>query len=142
MQAFRMYQTIRFNRPIDEDKDYISAGGYEIVVQDNDGNDKTIQFDFYDFEGSIDEENPCVFNVMQKDPDYETFPDLDILTKEMLENIIQVNEWYIGLDYDDEGEELIPEEITDVCFVFPYDDREEIYMDEALCESIEITTGE
>ena len=142
MQAFRMYQTIRFNRPIDEDKDYISAGGYEIVVQDNDGNDKTIQFDFYDFEGSIDEENPCVLNVMQKDPDYETFPDLVILTREMLENIIQVNEWYIGLDYDDEGEELIPEEITDVCFVFPYDDWEEIYMDEALCESIEITTGE
>lgn len=112
MQAFRMYQTIRFNRPIDKNKDHISPGGYEIVVKDNDGNDKTIRFDFYEYEGSIDEEDPCVLNVMQKEPDYETFPDLDILTKEMLENITQVKEWYIGLDYEDEDEELIPEEIT------------------------------
>ena len=125
MQAFRMYQTIRFNRPIGKNKDYISPGGYEIVVKDNDGNDRPIQFDFEDYEGSIDEEDPCVLNVMQKNPDYDTYPNLSALTREMLENIIQVKEWYIGLDYDEE-EDLIPEEITDVCFVFPYHDWDEI----------------
>jgi len=78
---------------------------------------------------------------MQKNPDYDAYPDLSVFTKEMLANIVQVKEWHIGPDYD-EGEDLIPEEITDVCFVFPYDDWDEISMDEAFCKSIEITTGE
>ena len=30
--TFRLYQTIRFNRPIDREKDHISPGGYELVM--------------------------------------------------------------------------------------------------------------
>ena len=140
MLTFRMYQTIRFNRPLkkDDDAEYICPGGYEISVKDEDGNDRHVQFDFEDFEGNIDEKDPRLLHVMQKNPDYDTFPDLKSLTKEMLRNVTAVGEWYIHLEGD---EPFSVEEVTDVTFVFPYDDWEEIPMDESVRKSIQVTTN-
>ena len=52
--TFRLYQSIKFNRPVDKEKDVISPGGYEIKVKDKNGNIKSIAFDFEDYEGGID----------------------------------------------------------------------------------------
>ena len=103
--TFRLYQIVKFNRPIDKVKDYISPGGYTFKVKDRKGKVHTISFDFCESEGHI-EDSPKLFHCMQKEPDYESFKDLDILDEYMLQNIISVEEWFIftGDPEDIEGD--------------------------------------
>lgn len=35
--TFRLYQNIRFNHPVDKEKDYISPGGYELEMEKESG---------------------------------------------------------------------------------------------------------
>lgn len=87
--TFRMYADILFNRPIDQ-KDYISPGGYTMTM---DG--KKVEFDFDDFEGSIDKYNPCILHSMQKNPSYSEFDDLKNLTKRMMVKTENINEFFV-----------------------------------------------
>ncbi len=118
--TFRLYQSIKFNRPIDRKKDWISPGGYEIKVKDKSGNIKSISFDFEDYAGAIDEDDPTVTHCMQKNPDYACFEDLKILNEYMLRNIVSIEEWFIFTgepdDVKDGEEPLIPVEIMEPVF--------------------------
>lgn len=66
--TFRLYQTIRFNRPIDREKDHILPGRYELVIKDKDGTEKSIQFDFDDSEGGVDEKRPVPGHLYAEEP--------------------------------------------------------------------------
>lgn len=110
--TFRMYSKIKFNRPINRDTDCVSPGGYEFVM-----NGKTVAFDFEDFEGSISKDDPTVLEVMQKNPDYDTFPDLNSVTVEDLENVEKIEEFYVYTGEDDEpGSDLAPVSLLELWF--------------------------
>lgn len=111
--TFRLYQSIRFNRPVDKDRDYISPGGYEVTMQCEDGTEKSVQFDFEESQGGVSGKDPCVVEMMQKNPDLEAFEDLLTVTEYMLRHITSVEEWYIytGEPDEQEGGPLIPVEI-------------------------------
>ena len=111
---FRMYFTIRFNRPVDRERDYISPGGYELVM-----NGKTCHFDMLDSYMFVDEENPCLLYVEQRNPDYAEFECLKEMTFEDLSKPEKIEEFYIYTDTEGEGSEddfLTPVEITELCF--------------------------
>lgn len=116
--TFRLYQGIKFNRPINKDEDYISPGGYELKMQDEDGSIVTVQFDFDDFEGGINKDDPTILDAMQKNPSYSEFPDLDTVTQYMLEHVVEVVEWFIYTgEPDEQGDNpLTPVEIVDPVF--------------------------
>lgn len=112
--TFRLYQSIRFNRPVVKEQDTVSPGGYEFVMKDEDGTEKTVEFDFEDYEGSIDKDNPCIVHCVQKNPDYAEFEDIQTLTEHMLRNIVEVTEWFIFTGEPGEQDNpLIPMEILD-----------------------------
>lgn len=114
--TFRLYQTIKFNRPVDKDKDCVSPGGYELKMKDEDGTVKTVQFDFEDYEGGIDEKDPTIVHCMQKNPDYNTFEDLNTVTEDMLRNVTEAVEWFIYTGEPGDENPLYPVEITDILF--------------------------
>lgn len=113
--TFRLYQSIRFNRPINKKEDYISPGGYEVTMKDKDGKEKDVQFDFEDYEGSIDDKDPTILHCMQKNPDMNAFEDLETVTEHMLRNITKVTEWFVYTGEPDEVKDnpLIPVEVID-----------------------------
>lgn len=120
MTTFRMLATIEFNRAIDKEKDYISPGGYEMAMKG-----ETITFDFENYAGNIDNENPCLFHYEQRNPDYDTFEDLNLVTEEMLNSVEAIKEFFV---YTGESEEsdLKVVAIKELSFVLPYDDYKEI----------------
>ena len=107
---FRMCADIKFNRPINAEKDYISPGGYEIKT-----NGKTVQFDFEDYEGSVSKEDARVLSSLQKNPDFASFDDLKSLTEDDLRNISEIVDFYVYTGEDDESD-LEPVEIINVSF--------------------------
>ncbi len=111
--TFRLYQSIRFNRPVNKEKDIVSPGGYELKMKDEDGTEKTVKFDFEDYEGSVEDDDPCIVTCVQKNPDYVTFKDLDKVTKHMLCNVTEAVEWFIFTGEPDEDNPLIPVEIIE-----------------------------
>lgn len=114
MRSFRLYQSIRFNRPIDKKRDIVSPGGYALKVKDSEGKERLVSFDFEYYEGTVDKEDPKVLHCMQKDPDAD-YEDTAAITAEMLRNVVGIEEWFI---YTGESEKnmLILEEIFDAHF--------------------------
>ena len=124
--TFRLYQSVKFNRPVDKEHDNISPGGYEIMMKDKEGNIKSISFDFEDFEGNIDKDDPTIVDCMQKNQDYSCFEDLNIVDEYMLRNIESVKEWFIFTDEQEDMKEgmtpLVPVKILDPMFeIIPQD---------------------
>lgn len=118
--TFRLHQSVKFNRPVNKDKDTVSPGGYEIRVKDIDGSIKSISFDFEDYEGEIDKNDATIVHCMQKNPDYACFKELNILNEYMLRHIVSVTEWFIFTGELDDVKEnetpLIPVEIQEPMF--------------------------
>lgn len=121
--TFRLYQSVKFNRPVDKETDYISPGGYEILVKDEAGNVRPVTFDFEDSEITVDDEDPYIVHCMQKNPDYGAFEDLNTLDEYMLRNIVGVTDWFIYTGDAKDGEHpLFPVEVTEPTFeIIPQD---------------------
>lgn len=113
--TFRLYQSVRFDRPINKENDHISPGGYTLTMKDENGTEKSISFDFEDYEGSIDKDDPCILHCEQKNPDYASFDDLNSVTEYMLRNIIRADEWFIYTEAENENP-LVPVRVTDIMF--------------------------
>lgn len=135
-----MYQDIRFNRAITPGKDYISPGSYEVTFQKPDGEKVLVCFDFEDTEWSVDDNDPRILHVMQKNPDFSAFPDLNKVTENMLGNVAAVNEWFIYIDTDDDAPQLTPESI--LACAFGLTNGKLIPMSSSLIESITPTCGQ
>ena len=107
---------IKFNRSIDKEKDFISVGGFEMVM-----GDKNIQFDFETSYGTIygDGDKYCEFELVY--PDVECFPDMRNITEEDLKSVSKIIECYV---YTGEDTCLYEDEIEHITFyvnekVFP-----------------------
>lgn len=122
LSTFRMETRIKFNRPINKDTDYISIGSYEMKMAG-----KIISFDFENYEGYIDSDDPCILNTLQKNPDYEDFPDLDEVTEEMLSNVEEIIEFNIYTGESGEND-IVPVSIEKIVFILPYDNWKETYV--------------
>lgn len=109
--TFRMCAEIKFNRAVDPDKDYISPGGYEFVM-----NGKTVCFDFCDYEGGRKPGRPSVVEFVQKNPDYDTFEDLKNVTEDDLKNVEKIEEFFVYLGEDGESEGLEPVKVEHLWF--------------------------
>lgn len=109
--TFRLYQNIRFNRPIVKDKDYFSPGGYELEMEKESGERVSISFDFEDFEGGVSTDDPTIVESMQKNPDYREYEELNQVTPYMLRHITKCMEWFIYTGEACENEDFHPVEI-------------------------------
>ena len=126
--TFRMQATVKMNRAVDKENDYISPGGYEFVM-----NGKNVQFDFEESQTMIDKEDPSIIHIMHKNPDYNSFEDLLSLLKNDLENVTEIPEFFVYTGEPGETD-LMPVSLLDCSFVLPYADFEQIDVPKSVCE--------
>ena len=113
--TFRLYATIRFDRPINPDEHYISPGGYEMTF-----NGKTVKFDFTDYTGYVDSDDPCLLHTEQKNPDYagldyDEFEGLAALTSDDLHHLESIGEFFVYTG--EEGDpEIVPVALESITF--------------------------
>lgn len=98
----RMVMDIKFDRPIDTDKHYLSPGGYGFKCKG-----KMYSFDFLDYVGNVDTEDPTVLHAEVYHLDKSYSDDLSMFNSEKIEEIEEFN-IYTG-EYDDP--EIMPLEI-------------------------------
>ncbi len=96
--GLEMAMDIRFNRKLTK-KDYVVPGGYEMVF-----GGRSIQFDFQDYYGSINNENQTILHCEMEHPDFDSFEDFCSISAEDLRNINEIIECYVYI-----GEECDPE---------------------------------
>lgn len=90
----KMVMDIKFDRSIDTDKHYISPGGYVFVSEG-----KVYQFDFMDYEGSVNKDDPTILHaeVYTLDRNYS-----DDLSKFNSDGLEKIEDFYI---YTGEGDD-------------------------------------
>ncbi|MDO4648212.1 MAG: hypothetical protein Q4B26_06130 [Eubacteriales bacterium] len=88
----KLYTNIEFLERVDPKKHYVSPGGYEVKTKD--GN--VIWFDFFQYSGEIDRDNPKIVHCCQSELDTETARDADDLDA-VLKNgeIERIEDWYV-----------------------------------------------
>ena len=98
MNGLEMTLDIRFNRKLTKD-DYVVPGGYEMVF-----GDRSIQFDFQNYNGSINEDNPTILHCEMEHPDFSSFEEFRSVSADDLRNISEIVECYVYI-----GDECDPE---------------------------------
>ena len=99
-----MYAAVEFDREIDPDKHYIIPGGYEAVFDDG----RSLQFDFEDYEGGRNAGNGFVFEWMQKNPDTDTFKDIEKFNyRDFAEHFERFEEFFVYTGEADDPE-IVP----------------------------------
>ena len=98
MNGLEMTMDIRFNRKLTKD-DYVVPGGYEMVF-----GDRSIQFDFQNYYGSINENNPTILHCEMEHPDFSSFEEFRSVSADDLRNISEIVECYVYI-----GDECDPE---------------------------------
>lgn len=110
-----MYAKIRFNRNIDLKKDFISPGGYEMIM----GN-KSIQFDFQSYWGNVDREDEACLHVKHRYLDVSSFPEVVHVTTNMITNISEINEFYVFTGEPEESDLKVKS--IDIVTIWYYDE--------------------
>ena len=98
MNGLEMAMDIRFNRKLTK-ADYVVPGGYEMVF-----GGRIISFDFMDYYGSIDDDDPTILHCEMEHPDFSAFEDFRNVFSEDLRNVSEIVECYVYI-----GEECDPE---------------------------------
>ena len=135
-----MYGLIKFDRPIIgcckrrlrryyfRGEHVISIGGFEMTFD----NGKTVRFDFLDFNGHIESDDPSVLNFELHGLDVDAFPDSEFL-KTFAGKVTAIKEFYV---YTGEAEdpEINPIELK---ALFLYNDHsEQISIDRSLLKDV------
>lgn len=94
MNGLEMTMDIRFNRKLTKD-DYVVPGGYEMVF-----GDRSIQFDFQNYNGSINEDNPTILHCEMEHPDFNSFEEFRSVSADDLRNISEIVECYVYIGYE------------------------------------------
>lgn len=105
-RLYRMCIVLEMDRPIDTDEHYVSPGGYEI-------NGKP--FDFCEFEGNVDKDNPCILDCYLREFD-GTLGDEDeeiVITEKDIKKGFTEFYVYTG-EYDDP--EINVKEVKEIVF--------------------------
>ena len=117
--SLKMTIDIRFNRELTKD-DYIVPGGYEMIFSG-----RNVQFDFQDYCGTFDSNNPTILHCELEHPDFDTFEDFRTISKEDIRKITEIIECYIYI-----GEECNPPlsaiEVPGITFLLDNGDMVEI----------------
>lgn len=121
---FSMYATLKFNRSLNRDTDYISPGSYEII-----SNNTAYRFDFETYYGNIDTEDDTLLHIECKHPDSFCFDDIANITKDVLAGVKQFNEFYLYISAVD----LEPVALLNCDFVLHDCDNEIISLSENVC---------
>ena len=98
LNGLEMAMDIRFNRKLTKN-DYVVPGGYEMVF-----GDRNIQFDFQNYYGSINEDNPTILHCEMEHPDFSSFEEFRSVSADDLRNISEIVECYVYI-----GDECAPE---------------------------------
>ena len=98
LYGLEMAMDIRFNRKLTK-ADYVVPGGYEMVF-----GGRIISFDFMDYYGSIDDDDPTILHCEMEHPDFSAFEEFRNVSYEDLRNISEIVECYVYI-----GEECDPE---------------------------------
>ena len=98
LNGLEMAMDIRFNRKLTKN-DYVVPGGYEMVF-----GDRSIQFDFQNYYGSINEDNPTILHCEMEHPDFSSFEEFRSVSADDLRNISEIVECYVYI-----GDECDPE---------------------------------
>ncbi|WP_304411252.1 hypothetical protein [Bacteroides acidifaciens] len=136
MLRFKMFAEVKFNREIDLSKDYISLGGFEMVMGEH-----CIHFDFENYSADIDRVDPCKLNAEFASPDDKCFEDLHTVTEEMLKNITDIPEFFIYLERKDDDNYLKPVSLEKLYFEVDRDDKFiNIDVPKNVCDSATLAT--
>lgn len=102
---------IKFNHEIDlGEEELIVPGGYEMIF-----NDKSIQFDFLNYIGNINNDDPTIFHCEVEHLDFKNFEDVRNLTIDDLLHITEIIDYYIDINEEYETD-LKPVEILSMTF--------------------------
>ena len=133
---FRMYADVQMNRPVDRDKDYISPGGYEMVM-----NGRSIQFDFEEYEVGFDDEDSSIIHIMGRNPDYDEFEELGNVMVSDLCNVNSITEFFIYTGEPGETD-LKPVELLNCTFAFvPHDNWKQTSASKEVIKNAIITSS-
>lgn len=120
MLNFEMELKIKFNRKINKDIDYISPGGFSMVM-----NGREIGFDFMTHYGNVDKSDATLCEFWFKEPDVDSFEELNNITEDELKNITSIKECYVYTgESDEEGSDLHEIEIKNIVFYVYNEDDE------------------
>lgn len=125
----RMYAEILFDREIKKEH-YISPGGYEVIAKD----EKTIQFDFCQFEGNVSENNARVLECLFTNLDTSSFPESVALNPK---DIMRISEFFVFTGEDDEPE-IHPVKLLSLGFCV---DDEEYEVPDVIVKAANVTDG-
>lgn len=104
---------VKFNRPVDLEKDYIVPGGYEMTM-----NGKTVNFDFCNSSSGISNEDSSAVIFSVSGMDYASFPELKELGLNDLKNISSIGECFVYTGEPGESD-LEVELIKSILFILP-----------------------
>lgn len=112
---------IKFSRNVDKKKDYISVGGFEMIM-----NGHTVNFDFCTSYGNISRFNPdvCIFDL--EEADYDSFPGFKAVSADDLKNISSITECFV---YTGENGESDLEAVSIENMIFFITDEDEPAID-------------
>ena len=105
---------VKFNRPVDLEKDYIVPGGYEMIMNGN-----SVEFDFCHCNSGISNEDSSVVIFNANGMDYASFPNLKRLRKKDLKNISSIRECFVYTGEPGESD-LKVESIKSILFILPH----------------------
>lgn len=108
MFTFKMYTTLRFNRPIDNSLDWVSFG--EIAFKTR---EKSYRFEFMECESFIDDKDPCLLHTTMSNPDYTDYGCLRDLTESDFASVSEFDEIEI---FTCGSPDLIEEGFDDISF--------------------------
>ena len=112
--VIEMELQVKFNRPVDLEKDYIVPGGYSMIM---DG--KEVEFDFCQCSSGISNEDASVVIFSVTGMDYDSFPALRKLRIKDLENISSIRECFVYTGEPGESD-LKVESIKNILFILPH----------------------
>ena len=112
--VIEMELQVKFNRPVDLEKDYIVPGGYSMIM---DG--KEVEFDFCQCSSGISNEDSSVVIFSVTGMDYDSFPALRKLRIKDLKNISSIGECFVYTGEPGESD-LKVESIKNILFILPH----------------------
>lgn len=125
----RLLLHVKFNRPVDLEKDYIVAGGFEMVM-----NGKSVQFDFHNQYHNLITQSPQEDIITLYNPDYSEFPESRSITIDDLKNITEIKDCFVYLGEPGESD-LKVESVKNIYFTVIGDKYEAVAVDPKVIEN-------
>lgn len=104
---YSMSYDLLFNRVVNNDTDYISPGGFEVLLSTG----EKVPFDFLKSSGNISGKHVTFY---QRYLDTASFPDAVMLNLETIHQIEQFTEFFVYLGEENESPDLHPIKVSNL----------------------------